>query len=237
MGNREIKNRKRKTRAKNGLSFKYSVEASICRISTDDESRNSWIKSKKRERDKKMKKGEIRKTNNQTASSFYSSINRYSYLHIGLLTFCRKFGEARARISKTASMPKNSCGRVTKTGYPGFLWSTGRRGCIEDGQVNGPDSSQLDLRLRISSYVHIGSWRSSIAAIHLMYEVICLPLKNIEMEFDNRLAKAECCTALHIRYAQYEGTLDVQFFSIITRAFRFYRNWYIRARRFPIKDV
>lgn len=99
-----------------------------------------------------------------------------------------------------------------ETGYPGFLWSTGRRGCIEDGQVNGLDSSQLDLRLRISSYVHIGSWRSSIAAIHLMYEVICPPLKNIEMEFDNRLAKAERCTALHIRYAQYEGTLDVQFF-------------------------
>lgn len=45
-----------------------------------------------------------------------------------------------------------------------------------------------------------------------MYEVICPPLKNIEMEFDNRLAKAERCTALHIRYAQYEGTLDVQFF-------------------------
>lgn len=72
------------------------------------------LKTKSEREIKKKKKAKIRKTNNQTASSFYSSINRYSYLHIGSLTFCRKFREARARILKAASMPKNSCGRVTK---------------------------------------------------------------------------------------------------------------------------
>lgn len=76
MGNRGTKNRKRNTRAKNGLSFKYSVEASICRISTDDESRNSWIKNKEWERERLKKEESQNKKNEQLDSKQFLFIDK-----------------------------------------------------------------------------------------------------------------------------------------------------------------